>query len=252
MMCTDCTLAFFQSPLKIGIVAISLLISIISLLILKTKSNMSANKKISLVYLHIFALLFPLFFYLFFNGCSSLFSACSTAKATIYLLIITGVTAALVGVIAAPILFLVLHKRNSKRITQGFAFEFIAEKTSELSIKQPHLYVMKTAKPVAFSFSLFSPSIFISAGMADVLTKKEIEAVLLHEISHIKNSSSQLKLSTSLMRMLSPASHVASFKDELSKDEQEADAFAISNQGTRIHLKTVKQKLLEYAQSEGE
>lgn len=250
-MCTDCTLAFFQSPLKLGIVIASILISLISLVILRAKSNLSMNKKIALIYIHIFGLIFPIFFYIFFNGCSALFSSCGTGKATFYLVIATGITAAVIGAILAPLLFLRSHRKNSQEIKSGFAAEMIEEKSGELGIRKPKLYLLKTPKPVAFSFSMAEPVIFISAGMADILSKKEVEAVLLHELSHIKNSSSKLKLPASLMKILSPASHVASFRRVISAEEKEADIFAIKAQGTAVHINSVKEKLSEYEKERG-
>ncbi len=249
MLCTDCAVSFFQDPFKMGIVIVSLMLSMLSLLLIRTQR--SINRKAVLVYLHIFGLLFPLFFYIFFNGCSSFFSSCSTAKATLYLIMVTGISAALIGGILASILFLKMHKRNSKEVTSGFAVELLARKSRELTINRPRLYALKTAKPVAFSNSLFSPAIFISAGMADILTRKELGAVLMHELGHIKNSSSELKLSSSLMSLLSPASHIASFRDELSKDEASADDFAVSVQGSGKHLASAKARILEYGAEDG-
>ncbi len=251
MVCADCTIMFFQNPAKIGLIMASLLLSITSFLILRMKKGLSANQKIALIYAHIFGLIFPIFFYIFFNGCSALFSSCGTAKATFYLIIITGITAAILGAVIAPILFLRSHRQRSAEIKKGAYALFLWKKAEEMQIKKPKLYLLKSAKPVAFSSSFLGNSIFLSVGMADILTKKEIEAVLLHELAHIKNSSSKLKFSASFIELLSPASHIASFRNEMSKEEKEADNFAVKSQKTSRFLNSVKSKLIEYEQARG-
>ena len=75
--------------------------------------------------------------------------------------------------------------------------------------------------------------------MFDVLNKKEIEAVLLHELAHIKRMSSVGKVSQKLM-LFSPFYKIASFGH--SREEEIADEFAIQAQGTSMHIKNARKK----------
>ena len=77
-------------------------------------------------------------------------------------------------------------------------------------------------------------------------SKKELEAVLLHEIGHIKHHSGWLKLSTYLQRLASPFSVFVDLNSALSRSEQEADSFAIKIQGTSRYLNRAKQRVNEF------
>ena len=104
---------------------------------------------------------------------------------------------------------------------------------------------MDKAKPIACSFKSFRSAIFVSVGMLDILSKKEIQAVLLHELAHIKQRSSVLKFSSFLMNVLSPLSLLARFHHDTSKEEREADKFAIRVQRTSKYINSAKKKISE-------
>src|SRR3989338_5289109 len=92
-MCTECNLAFFLSPLKMGIVAASFAASIAALLILRKIKHASANKRLIFLYAHVFAFAFPFIFFLIFRGCQNYFSGCSQAKAITALVGLTALVA---------------------------------------------------------------------------------------------------------------------------------------------------------------
>ena len=239
--------------MKMGIVAFSLALSLFSLILLRAKPAFSINKKVLLMYAHIVCLVFPLFFYLFFNGCASFLSSCSTLKTTLYLIILTGITAAILGAILAPLLFLKLSEQKSRQIHTGRAHTCITHTAEAFGITSPRVYVLNTAHPLAFSSTLFGRrDIFISAGMADLLTERELEAVLLHELGHIKNASSRLKFSALIMRLFSPAYPFMSLHTILSCDERSADQFAATCQKTARHIDSAKRTLAQYVVQERE
>ncbi|MFA6048988.1 MAG: M48 family metalloprotease [Candidatus Micrarchaeia archaeon] len=108
------------------------------------------------------------------------------------------------------------------------------------------LYVFDCAKPSAFSFSGGSGAVFLSVGMLDLLGKSELDAVMLHELAHVKSRSSTFKLSVAVLRALSPFSAASSFNGELCAEEENADSFAASIQGTGRFLRSAKKKLDSY------
>ena len=77
------------------------------------------------------------------------------------------------------------------------------------------------------------------------LSKKELESVILHEIYHVKNSSSLFKFSTFFIR-LSPLATFTSFIEDLNKEEKDADNFAIKFQNTSKYLNSSKLKIHKY------
>lgn len=240
LLCSSCS-QFFLDPVKLGIVLFSLAISIGSLFLL-LKKGISASRRAMLVYVQIFSLVFPVVFFLSFNGCQSLLSGCSKFTATVYLFTITAIISAIVGSIAAPFIFLWARSRASIGI-EGTGYEsFIESESARLGIKKPAAYVLDTGTPVAFSFAGLKPAIFVSVGLFDVLTRKELESVLLHELMHVKSGSSPFR-STFMARLFSP---VALFASHLSSKEEKADAYAKERQRTARHINSAKAKLDQY------
>lgn len=245
MLCNDCALVFFQSPLKLGIVILSVIVALVSLYFIFRK-DLSAGRKVVFIYLHVFALVFPFVFYAFFSGCSSFFSGCSKLLPTIYMLLLTGLVSAVVGSLAAPLVFIHTRSKSAREISRGRAADFVRSESKMLGIKTPKIYLFDSAKPIAFSFSNIRPVIFISAGMLDLLERKESEAVLLHELMHIKSGTSLLRFSAFFLRLFSPLSMFASFRHELNAEELKADRFAVLRQGTKRHLGSAKDKVESY------
>jgi beta-lactamase regulating signal transducer with metallopeptidase domain len=112
-----------------------------------------------------------------------------------------------------------------------------------LGIKSPKIYLVDKAEPVAFSFSNISPRIFITVGLTELLKPKELQAVLLHELGHIKHKSSFLKFTSALLRLFMPLSSFHSLHPELQREEKEADKVAVSIQGTDRYLLSAKEKI---------
>ncbi len=246
LTCSSCAFAFFTDPLKMALVLVSFTLAIVAFLWLKhSSSDIPPNKKLGLIYSHIFFLIFPFIFYLLFRGCNSYFTNCDKLKPIIILIFLTGAIAALLGLVIAPFLFIRRHSKNSIEMKNNYLTRFISKNTDINDIK-PKIFLLNMAKPIAFSTSHFKPKIFISAGLTDLLTRKETEAVLLHELAHINNKSSLLKSSTLFLRIISPLSNFSTIHKEMSKDEIKADEFAIKTQGTDRYIKRSKRKIKEF------
>ncbi len=245
MLCNDCALVFFQSPLKLGIVVLSVVVALVSLYFILRK-DLSAGKKVFLVYVHVFALVFPFVFYAFFSGCQSFFSGCSKLLPTIYMLLLTAFASAIIGSLAAPFIFIRTRSKSAAEISRGHLADFVRSESQLLGMKPPEIRLIDSAKPVAFSFSNIRPVIFISAGMLDLLERKEAEAVLLHELMHIRSGTSLLRFSAFFLKLFSPLSMFASFRHELNGEELKADRFATLRQGTVRHLSSAKSKVNSY------
>jgi Zn-dependent protease with chaperone function len=101
-------------------------------------------------------------------------------------------------------------------------------------------WLLDTAKPIAFSFGRH---VLVSVGMFELLTRKQQDAVVLHELSHVQRQSALTTFSTALARFFSPLAHFASVNERVNAEEQAADDFAIRHQGTTRHVNAAKQKV---------
>ncbi len=252
-MCTECTLAFFLSPVKSGIVAFSLLASVAALIMLKRLKAASTRTKLTLLYLHVFAFVFPFLFFAFFRGCQQFFRTCGQAKTLAVVLGLTGLVSLTIALALAPVIFAKRHSKKSIPVEDARLNRFVQEHAEAIGIKAPRVYALRTASPVAFSFYFFRPRIFLSVGLFDILGRKEIEAVILHELAHIRSRASLLRLSAHVARLLSPISILANFlgTNSVNDEEAAADNYAVKAQGTSRHLNSAKAKIISYLEENG-
>ncbi len=166
---------------------------------------------------------------------SGLLAFCTTilAKLLFYVVPSSAFIALIAGYLILPYLF--KKSDNCKQLIHPVVSRFSGKFSKFIS-----LYAVDKADPVAFTIK---NDIFISIGMLELLSKKELEAVLLHEIGHIYNKSSWLKLSSIIAKFISPIAHFSSLRDFVSKEEQKADEFAVKYQKTSKYLVSAKRKL---------
>lgn len=238
---------FMYDPLNVKIVLASVLISLVAFAFLKFSKNISNSKKLLLTYLHIGAIIFPVIFFLYSAGCRAWFYGCSKTGAIIYISVLALISGGITALLVTPYFFIHKHIKKSSEIKDNFISAFVKRYAKKFNMKKPKLYLINMAKPIAFSFSNIKPYIFVSVGMTDILTKKELYAVVLHEMAHIINRSPSLKFSTFLMKFISPlASFTGINEKELDKDEKRADRFAIKVQKTDRYITSAKNKINEY------
>ena len=108
------------------------------------------------------------------------------------------------------------------------------------------MFFVESAEAFANTFTGWKPTIFISVGLFELLNKKEVEAVILHELYHIKQQGSFLKFSLNLLRLTSPLVAFSVCKNEFLSIEKMADLYAIKVQGTDKHLKSARKKISNY------
>jgi len=241
MVCTDCVYSFVYEPKNALIIASAIAVALFCFIMLKW-GKASQRTKIYLIYAHIFAIIFPFVYYAFNSTCaaSSSFFFCKNAQQFIYIIILTLLSSITIGYLLTPKL---LHLSKSKEVRHPFLSRFIENISKKYDIKKSSLHLVDSAKPFAFSISTIKAHIFISIGLAELLTRKEMESVLLHELGHIKNRTSFLKFSSLLHKAISPFSHFATLNKELGMEEKKADDFAVSAQGTGRFLKSAKRKV---------
>lgn len=214
-------------------------LSIFSLFVMK-KYNLSAKSKIILVYAHLTFLFFPIFILTANTACGVFCMNCYNNMPALiaYALPATAAATAVTGFFFLPALFTLNGKRKLKN-------RYVKKLLSKYGFNED-VYTIDDAKPIAFSFRGFKSAIFVSVGMQEILNKKELEAVILHEISHIKQHSSMLKVSGLVFRLFSPFYLLSGFHHENKREEIEADRLAVKLQGNDEYLKSAKKKILTF------
>ncbi len=231
-----CAVLFSYDSVKMSVVSASV-IAAVAMFLLVRNSNMALKWKISAIYAHLSLIVFPIIFFALTMHCGA---DCNTpvSNMILYSLPLTLLFSTFAGFVAIPVFFL----RSGHEIKTGFAADFVKSQSEKMHIKTPRIYLARTGRAVAFSFrSLFS-AIFVSEKLLAVLNKKELEAVLLHEMAHIGSRSSIFKFSAFLMRF-SPLSIFSSFGNDLSLEEKKADEFAARMQKTAKYLLSAKRKI---------
>ncbi|MBI2578857.1 MAG: M48 family metalloprotease [Candidatus Aenigmarchaeota archaeon] len=244
-MLDACYAGFSIDPDKLLLMASSLLLAIITLLVLK-KSKLSTKSKIGLIYGHLIFLFFP-FVVLTTNATMCSFT-CACTNSLLNLVSLALPTTLLISTVAGFLVIPGFYMFFSRKyeVENFHVVGFVEKHSTRMKIRMPKVYVIDNANPVAFSFRSFKSMIFLSAGLIDLLNKKEIEAVILHELGHLKRKASVLKLSFSLLKFFSPLSLLARFHHDSDEEEAYADKVAIRIQKTYRYLKSAKRKIDEF------
>lgn len=228
---------------KVFLTFLAISLAVIFLIMIK-KMNLSTKAKVGLIYGHLVMLSFPFVLFTTNFACGAMCMGCysDTAAMVSYALPSAVAIGTLAGFVVIPSFYMFSSKRQSrnKELTA-----FIRKYSGMMNIRTPKLYIIDKAKPIAFSFKSFKSAIFISVGMLDILNKKETQAVILHELAHIKRRSSVMKFSSLLLK-LSPLSLLARFHHDTGREEREADWLAIRIQGTCRHINSAKSKIRKY------
>lgn len=189
---------------------------------------------------HVFSLAVPPVFFAFTMGCNMLVTGC-LIKALLFSIPLVLLLSFVVGYFVTPALF--IRFGGIREITECGISGFIKREAGMLGLKTPRLYLLDEAKPTAFSHAGYLSGIFLSVGMFEGLTRKQLEAVVLHELHHIKKRSSLLKFSAFYARLLSPIAGFGFQPKELSRQESAADAFVVERQATSHYLKGAKKTI---------
>lgn len=230
-----------MDPSRLFLTMLSFSIALVTFFVLK-KFNLSTKFKVGLVYSHLLTLFFPFILFTTNAACGALcVQSCynNVYNLVAYSMPTTILVSSIAGFFVIPGLFLISSKTE---VTNKNMMEFVKKYSRIMKIKSPKIYLIDKAKPFAFSFSTFKSAIFLSVGILDILNKKEIEAIILHELAHIKNRSSVLKVSNLIFR-ISPLSMIAKFNENTSVEELKADEFAAKIQKTVRYINSAKRKL---------
>lgn len=237
-MLFEAIVSFFQNPLHLSVLIISWAFALISFLYWRE------HPKAGLLYAHLFFLFLPLLDFAVAVPCQmpfvqGLLTFCSVVITRTIILMVpfAMLLAVLFGIVAGPALYRRIY--GAKRL-EGKRYDALASKTGVSGVK---FWTLDTARPLAFSFG---KNVLMSVGMFELLNRNEQDAVLLHELGHVRQKSPASKFSLALARLFSPVAHFASVGERVDAEEKAADAFAATTQGTIKHLRAAKRKLINY------
>ncbi len=247
-MILGCFAGFVVDFDKLILIGSSVLLAVVLLVILKN-FRLSTKFKLGLIYGHLIFLFFPFAVLTTELACGAACMPCANNMGSLVVLALpsTVFLSTLAGFFIIPGFYMFFGRKTEAKNTH--IINFVKKYSTAMKINMPKIYIMDNANPVAFSFRSFRSMIFMSAGLLDVLSKKELEAVILHELGHIKRKASVLTMSFSLLRLFSPLSLIARFHHDSSEEEMQADNFVVEAQKTDRHLKSAKRKMDEFEKS---
>lgn len=220
---------------KLALLLISFSLAGLSLFIMRRSPEV--KNKLLFLRLHLVLLFSPLLFLALTWQCGMAFWSCSPMK-TLVSIPASVLIAYIVGLVLIPKLY---AARLGAKVLEGTMANVIAEtKIAKLLGTIPRLFYINTPEPTAFVKTGRRPSIHLSVGLMDIMTPKELEAVMLHETYHLKVRSPEMKFSSLFSRFVSPFQWL---NDDPSDDELEADKFAIRIQRTNRHIKSARRKI---------
>lgn len=222
--------AFVASPEKMLAVTSSLVGAILLLLAYRK------YEKPALLYAHVFLILSPLFYFALSINCGLgvLKGFLSWCTALFAKFVLFGIPPLLALSIIGGYLVLPRLYRVGARQFRSQEFSQLCKSTGI----HARLFIKKSGIPEAYTIG---KDIFVTVGLFDVLNKKELEAVLLHELYHVRSGASNKKRGMFIARVFSPVAWFSASSTEA--EEIAADAFAARQQGTVRFVKGAQTKL---------
>ena len=226
-----CLETFIRNPMGSASIALFGTLALASLYLMLSRK--STRSRITWSYPFAFSFLFLISYFAFSMMCHESVPICSE-HALMYSIPAAVLGSLLFGYIIMPNLFLMWNRA------------IISETLGKGLPQDVRVYVADKGEPFAFSYGGLSRRIVVSQGMVDILSKKELEAVILHEYGHLVNNSSFYKTSGWLLSKV-PLFRAFFDRGALEDDEERrADAFATLSQGTGRHIRSAKKKLRHY------
>ncbi|MEK6954388.1 MAG: M48 family metalloprotease [Candidatus Micrarchaeota archaeon] len=228
--------AFIGNQANVTFTILSLALALLVIYKLRD-ANLNFRPRLLLIYSHLALISFPALLLATSLSCISAGLGCPVTIARFGLLLfpLSIIFSMAIGSLLLP-LFFMLGTRRSGRFDG-----FLRSEARKLGIRIPNLRIIDSQKPVAYSVSGLNCAVFLSIGMLETFSRKELEAVLLHELSHLQRRSPLLKISSSIMNVFSPIARTVPSYDLLTEEES-ADGFAARRQGTAKYLLNAKNK----------
>ncbi|MBI5035821.1 M48 family metalloprotease [Candidatus Micrarchaeota archaeon] len=232
--------AFLSDGTKMTLVGASLFVALA--LVLASRNNaFSARAKTAFLYGHLAFLLFPIVFFAASLTCKELgMCEVSLTRSLLFTIPIAAILALAGGLFVVPL----LHRARGLP-ADARTLKMVRSCAREMGMAAPDVLVVDSGKPEAYSVRGLKPTIFVSVGMLEVLSKKELEAVVIHELCHLKEDSHALKNVAVFLGSFYPRAMAALMSPSamISAEENKADGQAVISQKTAAHIRAAKSKI---------
>lgn len=231
----NCVQACITQPFTLAIIIGTVILAFITFSLIKF-ANTDRNTRLSLIYLHITSFIFLAFTFIVAMTCGMFLL--NVFVAIIPIMLFIGMMATyLIG----PRIYLwSLDVSETKDMRLN---SWTKTYSKIMGVRKPILYVTDEIEPAAFSAYGITPKICISKPIMKILNAKEIKAIIVHELAHIRMKTQIFNISLSFLRFLTPFSLVHAFSGELDPDEIKADEYVKTIQGTSEYLNNAKGKI---------
>ncbi len=160
------------------------------------------------------------------------------------------VTTAIFIILAGIVSFLI-QLYQTHRLLKRFSGKFVKlpKSIEKLTVNlnlQGRVYLIKDDGLFSFCSGIFSPRITITTAFSESLSNKELEAVLLHELSHVQNHDPLKKLfGKTIATMFFFLPIFSDLNKKMNADSEiRADCFTIYQQEDTVFLKRALKKIL--------
>ncbi len=224
--------AFVQDEFKVALVGISLAASFLVLFLAK-RGGPSARRQSIFMHLHLAFLLFPFVLLAISLTCQQA-GLCAVGVTQLALLSIPLAVAA--ALFAGLVLIPLAHRLRGK-LERGWMQSFIQVHGGGADV-----FLFGSSRKTAYSVAGLKPAIFVSSAMNAALSRKQLQAVLLHELAHIRRGSQPLKTVALFLAKFSPLRALVAIPAIVRQEEAFADGFARKVQGTNRHLENARRR----------
>jgi len=139
-----------------------------------------------------------------------------------------------------------LKTLNAKPCTDGYLLSIISDVSEQMDISMPKVFIAQ-GNPNAFVFG-YPVTLVLSQNLLSLLTKKELEMTVRHELSHIKNKDILIKPLLQMLRIVFFFNPIIHFivPRMLKERETMADVLSFSNKTDKITFMDALIKIEEY------
>ncbi len=230
--------AFAADPVKLGAFLISLWLAAALYFAVGVEKNLA--RKTLLMKLNFFVAAFPFSLLALSLGCSVAQLGCAVVLTQVLLLAVP--LALVVALVLIRILMPRLQCAGCRSLHKSHALSRFAVREAKLLglPLAPKVFLLERQAPVAYCVEDGSV-IVVSVGVLELLSRREQEAVVLHELHHLASNGPSFKALSAVYRFFLPFSS-RSFSKDIDLVEIRADDYAASRQGTRRFLNSARGK----------
>lgn len=137
-----------------------------------------------------------------------------------------------------------VFKNNLKEISKPVFLQSLESKYNIIG----KIHVFEYSQPHAFCIGIINPKIYLSSISLQIMSKQQVEAVILHEMYHLKRHDNFFLIILNIVAFLLfpfPIVKELKYYFEL-KEEIDADKFSVSNLGSTTPILQSLKKFLSY------